>query len=51
MKILNLVFHPDLKSSRVNRSWKQVLEESSKVATSLDMYELYPDFPELPLNY
>ena len=44
MKIMNLVFHPDLDSSRVNRLWKQQLEESRKVTTSRDLYAEYPDF-------
>ena len=44
MKIANLVFHPNLDSSRVNRTWKHMLEESGKVETSVDMYGRYPDF-------
>ena len=44
MKIMNLVFHPDLQQSRVNRTWKAQLEASGKVATSRDMYREYPDF-------
>ncbi len=44
MKLLNLVFHPDLTTSRVNRTWKRMLEESGKVDTSVDMYGRYPDF-------
>lgn len=44
MKILHLVFHPDLKHSRANRIWKQQLEESGKVTTTRDMYAEYPDF-------
>ncbi|MEM9541678.1 MAG: NAD(P)H-dependent oxidoreductase [Cyanobacteria bacterium P01_E01_bin.42] len=44
MQIMNLVFHPDLKKSRVNRIWKQQLEESGKITTSRDMYLEYPDF-------
>lgn len=44
MKILHLVFHPDLKESRVNRTWKEQLEESGKITTSRDMYLEYPDF-------
>ncbi len=44
MKILNLVFHPDLTTSRVNRAWKRILEESGKIDTSVDMYRRYPDF-------
>ncbi|MCG7962857.1 MAG: NAD(P)H-dependent oxidoreductase [Candidatus Thiodiazotropha taylori] len=44
MKILNLVFHPDLNSSRVNRRWKAQLEVSGKITTSRDMYAEYPDF-------
>lgn len=44
MKILNLVFHPNLSESRVNRTWKQQLEDSGKVTTSRDLYREYPDF-------
>lgn len=44
MKIMNLVFHPDLSSSRVNRIWKELLEESGKLALSRDLYAEYPDF-------
>ncbi|MEM8652062.1 MAG: NAD(P)H-dependent oxidoreductase, partial [Pseudomonadota bacterium] len=44
MKILNLVFHPNLEGSRVNQFWKRIFEESGKVATSVDMYDRYPDF-------
>ena len=44
MKIINLVFHPDLSGSRVNSTWKKQLEESGKITTSRDMYAEYPDF-------
>lgn len=44
MKILNLVFHPDLAASRVNQAWKRILDESGKISRSVDMYERYPDF-------
>lgn len=44
MKILNLVFHPNLASSRVNRTWKTQLEDSGKVNSSRDLYAEYPDF-------
>ncbi|MCV6612041.1 MAG: NAD(P)H-dependent oxidoreductase [Amphritea sp.] len=44
MKILNLIFHPDLSGSRVNKTWKQQLDESGKITTSRDMYAEYPDF-------
>ena len=44
MKIMNLVFHPDLESSRVNHTWKEQLEESGKVLTSRDLYAEYSDF-------
>ena len=44
MKIMNLVFHPDLSQSRVNNRWKRQLEDSGKVATSRDLYGDYPDF-------
>lgn len=44
MRIMNLVFHPDLQGSRVNRLWKEQLEESGKVSSSRDLYAEYPDF-------
>jgi putative NADPH-quinone reductase len=44
MKILHLVFHPNLKTSRVNRIWKEQLENSGKITTSKDVYKEYPDF-------
>ena len=44
MKILHLVFHPDLTSSRVNRIWRKQIEASGKVALSRDLYAEYPDF-------
>ncbi len=44
MQILNLVFHPDLRASRVNRTWKRILDASGKIKTSVDMYMRYPDF-------
>lgn len=44
MKILNLVFHPNLESSRNNNTWKTQLEESGKITTSRDLYSEYPDF-------
>ena len=44
MKIMHLVFHPDLAQSRVNRTWKKQLVKSGKVTTSRDMYSEYPDF-------
>ena len=44
MKIMNLVFHPDLKTSRVNQIWKRQLENSGKLASSRDMYREYADF-------
>ncbi len=44
MKILNLVFHPNLESSRNNKTWKSQLDESGKITTSRDLYSEYPDF-------
>lgn len=44
MKIMNLVFHPNLEQSRVNRTWKKQLEGSGKITTSRNMYAEYPDF-------
>ena len=44
MKILNLVFHPNLDNSRNNLTWKTQLYESGKITTSRDVYADYPDF-------
>ena len=44
MKIANLVFHPDLNTSRVNSTWKKMMEDSGKITTSRDMYSEYPNF-------
>jgi len=44
MRILHLVFHPNLETSRVNRIWKGQLEASGKVTTTRDLYAEYPDF-------
>mgnify|MGYP001282997709 CR=1 FL=1 len=44
MKILNLVFHPNLENSRNNKTWKTQLDESGKIAMSRDLYKEYPDF-------
>ncbi|HAS6346869.1 TPA: general stress protein [Vibrio vulnificus] len=44
MKILNLVFHPNLEGSRNNKTWKSQLDESGKVTTSRDLYSEYTDF-------
>lgn len=44
MKILHLVFHPNLNHSRVNRIWQQQLVASGKITTSRDMYAEVPNF-------
>jgi putative NADPH-quinone reductase len=44
MKIAHLVFHPDLKASRVNNAWSSLIAESGKAASSRDLYAEYPDF-------
>ncbi|MEM1339641.1 MAG: NAD(P)H-dependent oxidoreductase [Bacteroidota bacterium] len=44
MKILHLVFHPNLETSRVNKIWKKQLYESGKITISRDLYQEYPDF-------
>lgn len=44
MKIMNLVFHPNLEQSRVNKTWKRQFEDSGKITTSRDMYKEYGDF-------
>ncbi len=45
MKVLHLVFHPNLEnSSRVNKIWKESIEASGKVAKSRDLYKEYKDF-------
>ncbi|RTL87458.1 flavodoxin family protein [Ancylobacter aquaticus] len=33
-----------MEQSRVNRQWKQQLEQSGKITTSRDLYAEYPDF-------
>ena len=42
MKVLYLVFHPDLTKSKVNSTWTQAARESG--FTVKDMYSLYPNF-------
>ena len=37
MKILHLVFHPNLANSRVNKTWKDQIEQSGKVSASRDV--------------
>lgn len=44
MKILHLVFHPDLKASRCNRIWREQFIESGKLSLSRDIYREYSDF-------
>ncbi len=44
MRVLHLVFHPDLASSRVNRIWREQIVASGKVSESRDLYAEYPDF-------
>jgi putative NADPH-quinone reductase len=44
MKILHLVFHPNLSESRVNKAWKKQIEKSGKVTKSRYIYADYPDF-------
>jgi len=44
MKILHMVFHPNLAEGRVNKTWTEQLAESGKITTSRDMYAEYPDF-------
>lgn len=44
MKILHLVFHPNLQKSKVNKVWKEQLVASGKIAVSRDLYAEYPDF-------
>lgn len=44
MKVLYLVFHPDLSSSKVKKEWKTQIDESGVVNVSRDMYSEYPDF-------
>ena len=44
MKIMQMVFHPNLTTSRVNRIWKEQFDASGKIALSRDMYADYPDF-------
>lgn len=44
MKILHLLFHPNLQKSTVNKAWYQQIVASKKTATSRKLYEEYPDF-------
>lgn len=44
MKILHLVFHPNLQKSRVNQCWHKQLNESGKLSLSRDMYAECPKF-------
>ena len=44
MKILNLVFHPNLEVSRNNKTWKNLLDNSKKITLSRDLYSEYSDF-------
>jgi len=42
MKVLHLVFHPDLSKSKVNRAWAEMAKAAK--FTVKEMYQLYPDF-------
>lgn len=42
MKVLHLVFHPSLETSRVNKSWAASAKEAGLYVR--DMYQIYPDF-------
>lgn len=42
MKILYMVFHPDLKRSKVNAAWTAAAREAGLAVK--DMYSLYPDY-------
>lgn len=44
MKILHLVFHPDLTKSRVNKTWMQQIAASGKVTISRDVSAESPNF-------
>ena len=44
MKVLLLIFHPDLSKSRVNQVWANQFDTSRVVTTINDMYKLYPNF-------
>ena len=42
MKTLYMVFHPNLNNSKVNKIWKEQVEQSNSVATVRDMSAEYP---------
>lgn len=44
MKIMNMVFHPNMKQSRVNRTWKEKFSNNKKFNMVRDMYKEYPDY-------
>ena len=44
MKVLLLIFHPDLSKSRVNKTWGEQLQSRHAAVTVKDMYEIYPNF-------
>ncbi|WP_214826091.1 NAD(P)H-dependent oxidoreductase [Exiguobacterium algae] len=43
MSTLVILAHPNLETSRVNKTWKEVLEQLDDV-TVHDLYAVYPDF-------
>ncbi|MCC9621825.1 NAD(P)H-dependent oxidoreductase [Thalassospira sp. MA62] len=43
MSTLVILAHPNLKASRVNKAWKEALEQHDEV-TVHDLYATYPDF-------
>ncbi|MET3544859.1 putative NADPH-quinone reductase [Paenibacillus favisporus] len=42
MKVLVLIAHPKLGSSRINRRWKEELERTQEI-TVHDLYKEYPN--------
>ncbi len=44
MKVLHIVVHPNMTGSRVNKSWREILEKDPSVTTSYSLYEKYPNF-------
>lgn len=44
MKILHLLFHPNINNSRVNKAWFQQISESGKVSKSRNLSAEYSDY-------
>ena len=47
MKPLVIVAHPDMERSRVNRRWKQELDQ---YPADIDVHELYTQYPDWKID-